>query len=168
MIVYAIGIPLMMIAAVVDASVFSQLRYLNGQPSLVLLLVVSWGLLNELGDGLVWAFFGGLFADLLSITPTGTSSLAYAVSVFILTAYMGQVGRRNFFVPILAVILTTLIYQTAILGMLMVQGNAFPLSRVFFTWTLPSMLLNIMFIYPIFRVMGRIIVFFRPPKVGLG
>lgn len=167
MIIYAVGIPLLMFAAAIDASVFTQLRYLNGQPSLVLILIVGWTLLNELPEALAWAFLGGLFADVLSVTPIGTSSFAYVLAATILTTYLGQVGRRNFLVPIVAVIFTTLVHQVVVLAILLVQGNSFPLFQVVLTWTIPCIAFNVILVYPIFRVMGRILVFFRPPKVGL-
>ncbi|MCL4880050.1 MAG: rod shape-determining protein MreD [Anaerolineae bacterium] len=167
MTIYAVGIPLFMIAAVIDSSVFSHLRYLNGQPSLVLVLVVAWGLLNELPDSLPWAFIGGLFVDLLSVTPTGTSSLAYVLALTILAFYVGQIGWRNILVPPLAVIFTTALYQVVVLTMLIVQGNSFPVFRTILTWTIPSLVFNTLLILPMFRLMGRILDFLRPPKVGL-
>ncbi len=167
MTIYAVGIPLFMVAAVIDASVLSHLRYLNGQPSLVLILIVSWGLLNELSDALPWAFIGGLFVDLLSVTPTGTSSFAYVLAVTLLAFYVGQVGRRNLVIPPAAVILTTLLHQTVVLAVLILQGNSFPLFRAILTWTIPTLLFNGLLVLPVFRVMGRILDFLRPPKVGL-
>ncbi|MBZ0304698.1 MAG: rod shape-determining protein MreD, partial [Anaerolineae bacterium] len=148
MTIYAVGIPLFMVAAVIDASVLSHLRYLNGQPSLVLILVVSWGLLNELSDALPWAFIGGLFVDLLSVTPTGTSSFAYVLAVTLILFYAGQVGRRNLVIPPAAAILTTLLHQGVVLAVLILQGNSFPVFRAILTWTIPTLLFNGLLILP--------------------
>lgn len=167
MIIYYIGIPLLMLAAVIDSSVLVQLRYLNGQPSLLLMMIVAWGLLNNLGDGLVWAVIGGIFADLMSTAPTGTSSLGYSIALMVLAATMGQVGRRNIVLPFVAGAIATIILQTVTFGILLFSGSALPIRPVITTWIIPSMVFNAIGIIIVFRIMGGIIEFFRPPKVTL-
>ncbi|HLA45125.1 MAG TPA: rod shape-determining protein MreD, partial [Aggregatilineales bacterium] len=81
MYIYYIGFPLLLLAAIIDASVLVQIRYLNGQPALLLMLVISWALLNDLPESLPWAVMGGIFADLLSVSLLGTSSLALVMAV---------------------------------------------------------------------------------------
>ena len=167
MIIYYLGIPLLMLAAVIDSSVLVEIRYLNGQPSLLLMMIVAWGLLNSLGDGLAWAFIGGIFADLMSATPTGTSSLGYSLALIVLAITMGRVGRRNLILPLIAGAIATVILQSVTFGVLAVNGYSLPIRPVITTWMLPSMIFNALGIILVFRIMGGIIEFFRPPKVTL-
>lgn len=167
MIVYAISIPLLLLAAVVDSSVLVQLRYLNGQPSLVLMLVVAWGLLNDLGEAFAWAIIGGICLDLLSTVPTGTSSLAFVLAVYLLERIFGRVGRRNIVLPPLAALLTTLLLHSLVLMMMLFTGSPKPIGESLLTWTLPSMAFNMLGTLIIFRLMGGLLEFFRPPRAAL-
>lgn len=163
MIVYAIGIPLLMISAVIDNSVMNYIRYLNGQPSLTVMLVVSWGLLNPLRDAIPWAVIGGIFLDLLSVTPTGTTSLGFLLSLLVLASSIGQVGGRNILLPPIASSMATVIVQSVILLILVLDGWGFGLINTILTWMIPTLIFNAVGILVVFRIMGIIIEFFRPP-----
>lgn len=165
MIVYGLGLPILMLAAVIDASVMVQLRYMNGQPSLLLLIVTSWALLNELPDALPWALMGGIFADLLSVTPLGASSLALAVGVILVAVFLGRATRKNWVLPPIAVALTTVMYQGIIVVVLILFGWSVPLFGAGLRWVLPTLVFNLIGILVVFRVMGVVVEFFRPPVV---
>ncbi|NJL95491.1 MAG: rod shape-determining protein MreD [Anaerolineae bacterium] len=167
MVVYVVGLLLLSVAAVLDASVLSFFRIANGQPSLVLLLVVAWGLLNDLADGLPWALIGGILADLVSVTPTGTSSLAFTLSLALFASVFGQVGRRNLLIPPLAVGIATALWHAVILLVLTVMGMGVPVDQAFITWTLPSLIFNAVAMLVVFRVMGGILALLAPPQVRL-
>lgn len=167
MYIYTMGFPVLMLAAVIDASVLVQVRYLNGQPSLLLMILVSWALLNELRDALPWAILGGIFADLLSVAPLGASSLGYVLVMLALASLFGRVGRRNLLFPPLAALLATVIYQSVILVMLILTGWTMPLPGVALRWMLPSLVFNLIGVVIVFRVMGSIVEFFRPPVAPL-
>jgi rod shape-determining protein MreD len=165
MIVYGLGLPILMLAAVIDASVMVQLRYMNGQPSLLLLVVTSWALLNELPDALPWALIGGIFADLLSVTPLGASSLAMAVGVILVASFLGRATRKNWVLPPIAIVLTTVVYQGIIVMVLILFGWSVPLFGAGLRWVLPTLAFNLIGILFVFRAMGVVVEFFRPPTI---
>jgi len=61
-----IGIPLMMLAAVVQSVWLEDIHVLGGRPDLVLLITVTWAIIRGLNEGVLWGFIGGLFCDTLS------------------------------------------------------------------------------------------------------
>lgn len=164
---YLIGIPLLMVAAALDASVMYQLRVLNGQPSLVLMIIVSWGLLNPPSEAMPWAFIGGVCADLLSIVPLGASSLAFGLVLLLNYNLFGRIGKNNLIFPLAAIILGTLIYQTLLIFILIVFGWSIPVLSALLRWLLPSMIYNLIFVLIIFRSMASIVEFLRPPQSAL-
>ncbi len=168
MTIYLVGIPLLMIAAVIDASVLTYVSYLNGSPSLLVMLITSWALLNPLSDALPWAVIGGIFADLLAVTPLGTSSLAFCLATILIDSWFGLVGRRNIIFPPLAVLLTTIILQVITLGVLIVFGWSVPIFEAVLRWVLPTLVFNFLGVLVVFRIMGAVVGFFRPPAVNLG
>ena len=60
-----LSIPLLGVAAALQASLMPQIRLLGGEPDLVFLLVIAWAINRELEDGVIWAFVGGILLDLL-------------------------------------------------------------------------------------------------------
>jgi rod shape-determining protein MreD len=165
--VYYIGFPVLLLAAVIDASVLVHLRYLNGQPSLLLMLVVSWALLNDVSDALPWAVMGGVLADLLSVTPTGTTSLAFSLVVLAVTSSFGRVSRRNVVFPPLAISMGTVIYQVVLIAVLILAGWEVPPGGAALRWLLPSLAYNFLGILVVFRIMGALVEFFRPPATQI-
>jgi rod shape-determining protein MreD len=162
---YTLGFPLLMVAAAVDAGVMSQLRFLNGQPSLMLILIVSWALLNDLPDAMPWAIIGGIFADVLSVTPIGASSLAFVLVTLAVSNIFGRVSRRNIILPPLAILIGTILYHGIIWLILLGVGYSVPPLGTALRWTLPTLVFNFVGIIPLFRLFGAIVEFFRPPTV---
>ena len=65
------GIPILLLAAVVQSTLLENIRILGGRPDLVLLLAVTWSIIRGAHDGAIWGFMGGMFCDLLSASPFG-------------------------------------------------------------------------------------------------
>lgn len=61
-----VGIPILMLAAVLQSVWLEDLHVLGGRPDLVLLLVVTWAIIRGSNDGVMWGFVGGMCCDLLS------------------------------------------------------------------------------------------------------
>ena len=88
-------IPLLGALALVQSTLLPLIAILGVQPDLVLLAVMSWTLLRGLVEGLVWAFVGGLWLDLLSGGPFGLSSLVLVLVVFLLSLLEASLFREH-------------------------------------------------------------------------
>jgi len=159
---YYIGFPILFIAATLDASFFAGVQVQYGHPSLVLVFIVSWALLTPPSDAIPWALMGGVLADLLSIAPLGASSLAYVLAVGAIHTTFGQIHHRNILFPPLAAALATTISHIVLFIILILFGHIGFSIEALLGWVLPSTLLNLLLIIPVFRIMGRIVAFFRP------
>jgi rod shape-determining protein MreD len=162
-----IGIPILLVAAVLNATVMAQFRVWQGAPDLVFLLVVSWALLANFRDALLWAVIGGVLQDLLSIAPLGTSALGLVVIVFVSDTLFGQISRNNLVVPPLVVAAGTLIYHLAALGVLWLVDIQVPVGRGLLYATLPTLIYNLLFILPVFRLVGLVHSWLSPRRVRL-
>jgi rod shape-determining protein MreD len=72
-----LAMPLMIVLGLVETAVLPHFPILGHTPQLAFLAALAWGLLYGLEEGLIWAFFAGVFTDFFSITPVGVSSLAF-------------------------------------------------------------------------------------------
>ncbi len=162
-----IGLPILILAAVLNATVMAELRIGNGAPDLVFLLVVSWALLVDVRDALLWAVIGGVLQDMFSIAPLGTSALGLVIVAFLADMAFGQISRRNVLIPPLVAALGTLIYHLGVLLALQMVGVSVPLGRGLLVVTVPTMVYNMILILPVFRLMGMLHFWLTPRRVRL-
>lgn len=152
-----VGIPILLVAAVVNATIMPELRLGNGTADLVLLMVLSWALLADVRDAMLWAVIGGVLQDLLSIAPPGTSALGLVVVAFAADALFGNVSRGNLLAPLLVAAAGTGVYQMITLFLLRMLGlSAVGIGQGLVYVTLPATILNVLLILPVYRLMGAV------------
>lgn len=162
-----IGIPILLLAALLDATVMTQLRLWQGAPDLVFLVVVSWSLLSNPRDALLWAIIGGVLQDLLSLVPLGTSALGLVVVAFAANTLFSQLSRRNLVIPPLVAGVGTVIYHAAMLGAMWIANLHVPLGRGLLYVTLPTIVYNVLLAVPVFRLVGMVHGWLTPRRVQL-
>ncbi|HEX3051503.1 MAG TPA: rod shape-determining protein MreD [Aggregatilineaceae bacterium] len=161
------GIPVLMLAVLLNATLMPVFRLGGGTPDLVFMLVVSWALLADLRSAMVWAIIGGVLQDTLSIVPLGTSALGLVLVVFGSDLVFGQIQRRNILIPPLVAAVGTVIYHVTVLLVLRVVNLPVPLSAGLTYVTLPALIYNTILIIPIFRLVGAVQFWLRPRRVRL-
>lgn len=162
-----LGIPLLVIAAILQGSIVPEIRIGEAGPDLVLLLVLSWGLLAGYEDALLWAVVGGILSDLVGGTPTGISALGMVVAVFLMNAIMGTVSRNNVIFPPLAAAIGTVVMHLVVLVTLRLIGREVAFFYALTNITLPGALYNVILVLPIFRIVGTVYEVYRPRRVSL-
>jgi rod shape-determining protein MreD len=162
-----VGIPLLIVAAILDATLMAELRIGGGAPDLVFLLVVSWALLANMQEALLWAVIGGVCQDALSLVPMGTSALGLVVVVFLSDTLVGQVRRANWVMPPLVAAAGTVVYHLGILAVLRLTGYALPIGEALVYVTVPTVLYNLILILPMMRAVGLLHQWLTPRRVRL-
>ena len=146
-----LAIPLMMVLAIVHAAVLARFPVLGVVPQISFLAALSWGLLHETEEGLIWAFIGGLFVDFLSIAPLGSSSLAWVISILLVLQLVQVFPTSRFVLPTLAAALGTLLYLTLYFLMLLIFDFAPSLETL--AALLPLSILHAILILPVYWIM---------------
>ncbi len=162
-----IGIPILIIAALLNATVMAELRIGNGGPDLVFMLVISWALLVDLRDAMYWAVIGGVLQDMFSIAPLGTSALGLVIVAFVADLLFGQISRRNVLIPPLVAAAGTVIYHLSTLLALQIVNIDVPLGRGLLYVTLPTVVFNTLLIVPVFRGLGQLHFWLTPRRIRL-
>lgn len=85
--------------ASLQATVFTRFRVGGGGPDFALVALVVWASQLRLRDALFLTFCSGLFLDLLSLLPTGTTALGLLPAVFSLEYW--KVGLTRIGLPVL-------------------------------------------------------------------
>jgi rod shape-determining protein MreD len=159
------GLPLLLLAAVLQVTVMPEFRIGDGGPDLVLMMGVSWTLLAGMDEGLIWVIFGGLLLDVLQGTPLGVVALALVVAVSVPGIALGQIGRGSALLPALAVFVATGIYHLVLLVLYIIIGNPADIGHTLMNVTLPTTVFNAVLMIPVYRLLGVVYTATRPPGV---
>lgn len=151
-----IGIPLFIAAGLLQSTLLARLRVFGGQPDLIVLMVLAWATLDRKGEGLAWAFAGGLVLDLLSGAPLGISSLALLPAAYAMAFSEARGYRSTTLLPLAFMAAGALLYHLLYVGALRVFAG-YPVAWVenLRYVTLPSVLFDVVLAVPVLRVLGR-------------
>ncbi len=147
---YYLSLPVLALAAALQSTLIPQLRIADGQPDLVLLLVLSWSFRARLEEGLTWAFIGGLLQDLLSLTPLGTSSL----TLIVISYSAHTIGQQLYSLNPLAIIIlgmfsTLAKYSVSVLLFVLIGLRPDLLSSIRYV-LMPTLLYNLLLLLPVY------------------
>lgn len=151
-----LSLPVLALAAVLQASVVPHVRVFGGGPDLVFLIVLAWSVHAPLEQAVLWAFVGGILQDLLSVAPLGMSVVGLVLVVFMAHAVRRQVYSVN--VPLLAGLLlaAAVVHQAALLALLVLTGLRLDIVRDLNYVVFPSLLYNLAAFWPVYWVVRRV------------
>ncbi len=160
-----IGLPFLLIAAILQSTIVPEIRVGDGGPDLLLLLVLSWTMLAGMEESIFWALAGGIFQDLLNGIPTGTSALALVILVFAVDAIVGEVERNNLVFPLVVAGGGTVAYHLLLVVLYTLVGRSVSLGQTLAYGTFPTLIFNVILILPLFRIAGAVFAGSRPHHV---
>jgi len=103
------AIPLMLFLAVVQTAVLPFFPLFGLSPQLPFLVALAWALLRGMEEGIIWAFIGGLFIDLFSVTPLGVSSFSFMAGIAAVLWIQQAIPTSRFLLPVLLAVLSTVV-----------------------------------------------------------
>ena len=152
--VIALGVVLVM--ALVQATLVSRVRFMGACPNLLLVVVVSWALLRGVLPALPIAFISGLVFDLLVGLPLGASSLGLMATTFLAGLGTRRVFSSNVIWPALLVALATPIYAFFVLAALQFTGTAVDWAEIAVQVVAPELALNVLLTLIVYPSMRRL------------
>lgn len=154
----SVSVPLLLFAAILQASVLPQFRILGGAPDLVFLLVLTWATHSDLDEAIAWAFIGGIAQDLLSAAPTGSSVLGMILMVFVVYLLNRQLYRTGIFMLLLLTFSGTFVKELLSAIAMTAAGFSTDLLLSLEYVILPSAIYNtalVLFVYAFVRFLQR-------------
>ncbi|MBZ0303640.1 MAG: rod shape-determining protein MreD [Anaerolineae bacterium] len=153
-----LSLPVLILAAVLQASVGPQIRFWDGAPDLVFLLVLSWSIHAPLEESVTWALVGGILQDLLSVAPLGLSSVGMIVVVFAVS-YLSRQVQRIGFLWLTALALAGSLFQQMVTWLLFAAlGFTVRFADDFSFVIVPTIIYNLALVWPLYglaRVLQR-------------
>jgi rod shape-determining protein MreD len=162
---YLIGIPLLAFLAMLQSTMFADFGFYDGRPDLVLLAVTGWALAGEAEQAMLWGFIGGLFLDVLSALPVGTSSIALILVAYLVSLYSRRIWEVNLLMPLGVTLIASLLFHSILLLALLLFGRQLQLEYAFVRVILPSTFINLLLTLPVSQGLAGIQRRIYPPEV---
>jgi len=160
-----IGIVVMGVAVILQTTIVSQVPLLHGPADLVLVVLVSWVLHREVEQ--VWpiGLAAGLLVGIATALPLWVPLLGYGL----VSALTGQFKRWLWQVQLLSLFATTLLGSLLVLGLsyayLQIAGTPIPFGEAFNQVVLPSVLLNLILVLPVYGLISELTKLVYPAEV---
>lgn len=146
-----VGIPILVVAVILQTTLANHFRLLGGGFDLTLTIVLAWNLVQRESSGPLWAFIGGILADVFSGGPFGVTTLALVACSLIIALTEGRFYQTNWVVAVAASIVGTIFYHLLYLILLAAGDHPVPWADALTLITLPSTLLNLLLMLPVYQ-----------------
>lgn len=160
-----IGIVLLGLLAVLQASLVNHLRLLDGRPDVVLLAVVGWSLAAGPGPAMTWGLIGGLFLDLLSGHPFGTCALTLTIIAYLTSRAASRFWSAHPLTPLAVILVASAVFYSTELAALLLMGHSLDLTYAALRVALPGTFLNLLLALPVSQLMESLHRMLFPPQV---
>jgi len=148
-----ISIPVMFVLSVLQTTAISRLNLIHGSADLVLLAVAAWGVKEKGYNTFFWALVGGLFISIQTAMPFYIPVISYLFVALLARLMFGRIWQSPIIMLIVVVMAGTIIQQAVSILYLQVTGFNVDILTSVQNITLPSLLLNFFFIFPMYVLM---------------
>ncbi len=147
-----VALPVLGFLVILQSALIRQVTLLQGSADVVMVMVAAWALQRGVRRSWVWVVLAALMVGYLSAVPWAVWLLGYA-GVGAMAAFL---RRKGWEVPILGMFLVTiagtLLVQGLTWGALRLVGTPLPLWMTLRRVVLPSILLNLLFVVPLYAL----------------
>lgn len=147
---YYVGITLVILAALMEASVLPLFRIEGVQPNLTLVLLVTWLIIRGQEEAYVLIPIGGVFIGLVDGALMGTALLAMAPIAVLQEVRGAQLNERGFPMALAFTLIMSLVYNFTYLLIFTLQGEAGSWADATLSVVLPVTLINLAVLLPIY------------------
>ena len=153
-----IGPFLLIVAAVIQATLSPYMKVGSVHPDLVLLLVIGWTALRGIEEGALWALIGGVSLDVLSGAPFGVFSFTLLLVAVVTGLFHGRTFGSSIVLPLMLTFPLSLLFNGAALIFLNLLGHPLNFTDAFFFILVPSAIFNtvmMLLVFPLLYLLNR-------------
>jgi rod shape-determining protein MreD len=164
---YLLGIPVLVVALMLQLAIFSQLPLLSGTSDLVLLILIAWSLHERSRNAWFWALIGGGLVSIVSAVPAGAPLIIYLIIVGVVRLVNHRILEFPVLGMLIATILGTFFEHIVEIVVLFIAGTQLPFSQTMVLVTLPSVLLNLFLALPVYALVNDLARWVYPVEVQI-
>ena len=151
-----IAIPVMLVLTVLQMTAISRIVLFNGTADLVLLAVAAWGVRERGKNVFLWAFIGGVLISFASAMPLFSPIVPYMVIALIARIFQDRLWQAPILSLIIVVFIGTLFQHIFNILLIQLEGVNLGFIESIQKVTLPSLLLNFFFLFPVYVLISDI------------
>ena len=133
---------LLMIAALVEATLGFRLEVGGGRANFVLIMVVAWSMLRGIYEGALAGLLGGLALDMVSGTPFGLYTCTLSIIGMVTALGEATLHRGSLALFLGTAVLVTVSYHGAVVLVLQALGWEMPGLTRFVRSLVPTVVIN--------------------------
>ncbi len=147
---------LLLLAVLLQVAWATPIEVASGHPDLVVTTLVALALLRGPLVGAVAGFWAGLVLDVATLGTLGLSSLLLTPMGYWAGRFGEATTRSSPYPPLVAVALATLWLAFGSAAVHFMLGESVPASRLFGAVLVPTLALNLLLAYPVYRSCRRL------------
>ena len=151
---YYVGIPLIVILALIEASVLPLFRVAGLQPNLVLVCLVAWLMVRGSTEAFVLIPVGGIALGLVDGAPLGAALLALAPIAFLQEIRGSRLSESGLVLTIAFTVLMTLTYNGIYFLVYAGAGEAGSALSSLLDVMVPTTFLNVVTLAPVYLLLS--------------
>jgi rod shape-determining protein MreD len=150
---YYIGLPLLILAALLEVSVLPMFRIYGLQPNLVLVLLIAWLIVRGSTEAFILAPIGGVILGLVDGAPAGTALIGLAPLAFLQDLRGSQLREGGLVMAVAFTIVMALFYNYVHLAVFTLHGQSGDWIEASLRIILPTALINVTVLVPLYGLM---------------
>jgi cell shape-determining protein MreD len=145
-----------LLAVMLQMTVFSRLMLLRGTADIVLLVLVAWNMQEDGPNMWPWTLLAGSLISFASALPFLMPIPGYLLVTAIARMTQRRIWQSPLLVMLLVTLVGTLVYHLLSLSALFLQGGSMEFGQAWGLVTLPSLLLNLLLALPMYAIVHSI------------
>jgi len=147
---YWIGLPLLVLVALIEVSVLPMFRVYGLQPNLMLVLLIAWLAVRGASEAFILAPIGGVLLGFVDGAPAGTALIGLAPLAFLHDLRGSQLREGGLIAAIGFTILMSFFYNFVHLSVFTLLGQAGEWGAASVRIIVPTVFLNVMLLLPLY------------------
>lgn len=152
---YIAGLLMFFLAGLLQNSVVTRVNLLAGAADLVLLVLLSWILQSQDERPLKWGIVAGIVVGLSSVSPLLLTLAGYLLVVGFVMLLKTRIWQAPYWMLLTSTFFGTIFVYGLEISYWWVNGYPFDYLEMFNSVILPSVVLNILFILPVYLFVGE-------------
>lgn len=151
---YYIGLPLLLLVALLEVSVLPMFRVYGLQPNLMLVLLIAWLIVRGSTEAFILAPIAGVILGFVDGAPTGTALIGLAPLAFLQDLRGSQLREGGLIMAVAFAIVMSFYYNYVHLAVFTLQGQSGSWIYASTQIIVPTALINVIVLVPLYGLMN--------------
>lgn len=161
------AIPILGVALMIQTGIISRINLLSGSADLILAILVTWSIQERVKTAWYWAVIAGLMVGFISGLPWFIPLAGYLLVVGVGRLLHSRVWQAVLLETFVVIFIGTFGIQLLTVAYLAIMGGSFQFGDVISLIILPSTLLNLLLVIPVYYLIKDLALWLYPAEVNL-